>query len=47
MSVASWDQSAGTSMSVMRNTTEPSGFVMTVERRSHFTSSSGSMPGRL
>src|SRR6185295_12819393 len=44
MSVASCDHSAGTSTSFISNTTEPSGFVITVRRLSQRTSSSGSTP---
>src|SRR5262245_52484821 len=44
MPVASCDHSAGTSTPSIANTVEPSGFAMTVRRRSHFTSSNGSLP---
>src|SRR4051812_18788301 len=42
MSVASCDQPAGISAPSILKTTDPSGFVMTLERRSHTTSSRGS-----
>jgi hypothetical protein len=42
MSVASCDQPVGTSAPSILKTTEPSGFVMTLERRSQVTCSSGS-----
>src|SRR5262250_2492700 len=45
MSVASCDHSAGTSTPSMAKTVEPSGFAMTVLRRSHFTFSNGCWPG--
>src|SRR5580765_6379664 len=45
ISVASCDHCAGTSMPSMAKTVEPSGFAMTVLRRSHFTSSNGWRPG--
>jgi len=44
MSVASCDQPAGTSAPSILKTTEPSGFVMTLERRSQVTSSRGLAP---
>src|SRR5262245_17942709 len=45
MSVANCDHSAGTSTPSMAKTVEPSGFAMTVLRRSHFTLSNGCCPG--
>src|SRR5262249_50129625 len=45
MSVASCDQSAGTSTPSMAKTVEPSGFAMTVLRRSQRTLSNGCCPG--
>ena len=47
MSVASWDHAAGTSTSSIWKTIEPSGFAMTVRRRSQAISSSGWTPGRV
>ena len=44
MSVASCDQAAGISAPSILKTTEPSGLVMTLERRSQVTVSSGSTP---
>src|SRR5215510_12644288 len=45
MSVANCDHSAGTSTPSMAKTGEPSGFAMTVLRRSHFRPSNGCCPG--
>src|SRR5262245_65947473 len=45
MSVASCDRSAGASTPSMAKTVEPSGFAMTVLRRSHLTPSNGCCPG--
>src|ERR1700748_2237422 len=44
MSVASCDQPAGISAPSILKTTEPSGLLMTLERRSQVTWSSGSTP---
>jgi hypothetical protein len=41
MSVASWDQPAGTSAPSIRKTCEPSGLLMTLLRRSQTNSSNG------
>src|SRR5208282_1172845 len=45
MSVASWLQPAGISAPSILKTIDPSGFVITLERRSYTTASRGSMPG--
>jgi hypothetical protein len=45
MSVASCDQPAGISAPSILNTTEPSGLVIKLWRRSHTTSFSASSPG--
>src|SRR5207248_951862 len=47
MSVASCDHDAGTSTASIWNTTLPSGLAITVRRRSHVTSSSGSTWSRV
>src|SRR3954464_50643 len=44
MSVASWDQPFGISAPSILKTTDPSGFVMTLGRRSHVAASRGATP---
>src|SRR3954462_15457914 len=47
MSVASWDHWRGISASVISKTTEPSGLVMRLVRRSYSTELNGSCPWRV
>ncbi len=44
MSVATWDHDDGTSAASISNTTDPSGLVIRLSRRSHSTESNGSSP---